>query len=138
MSRSGYSDNIDNWELIKWRGMVASAIRGKRGQQLLRELVAAMDAMSVKELIRGELESGGAHCALGVIGAARGIDLSKIDPYDPEEVSEAFNIAQCLAQEIAEINDSGYCPPAERWARVRKWVAEQITASVQGGDRGKG
>lgn len=30
MSRSGYNDDIDNWQMIKWRGQVASAVRGKR------------------------------------------------------------------------------------------------------------
>ena len=38
MSRSGYSDDLDNWDLIRWRGQVSSAIRGKRGQGFLREL----------------------------------------------------------------------------------------------------
>ena len=46
MSRSGYSDDIDdNWAHIMWRGRVASSIRGKRGQAMLRELLAALDAM---------------------------------------------------------------------------------------------
>lgn len=140
MSRSGYSDDLDNWAMIKWRGMVASAIRGKRGQQLLRELADAMDAMPVKELIAEELEVDGAHCALGVVGAKRGIDLSAIDPDDAERVSKAFNIAECLAQEIVYINDEDFSSykvvdgkwarcaetPAERWTRVRKWVAEQV------------
>jgi hypothetical protein len=37
MSRSGYSDDLENWSLIRWRGAVASAIRGRRGQAFLRE-----------------------------------------------------------------------------------------------------
>lgn len=57
MSRSGYNDDIDNWALIKWRGQVASAIRGKRGQKMLRDLLAALDAMPEKSLIVHELES---------------------------------------------------------------------------------
>ena len=127
MSRSGYSYDLDNWALIKWRGMVASAIRGKRGQRLLRELAEAMDAMPVKVLVANALHSDGAYCALGVVGAKRGIDLDSIDPEDPPQVSEAFDIAECLAQEIAEINDSNYMRETteQRWTRVRKWVAEQ-------------
>ena len=31
MSRSGYEDGLEMWDLIRWRGAVASAIRGKRG-----------------------------------------------------------------------------------------------------------
>lgn len=128
MSRSGYSDDIDNWALIKWRGQVASAIRGKRGQTLLQELATAMDAMTIKELIAHELEADGAHCALGVVGVVRGIDLKSIDPEDPEAVSQAFNIAKQLAQEIADINDDGgyHQTPAERWICVRRWVDKQL------------
>ena len=29
MSRSGYTDECDGWELVRWRGAVNSAIRGK-------------------------------------------------------------------------------------------------------------
>jgi hypothetical protein len=35
MSRSGYSDDYGDdepWQLIMWRGAVASAFRGRRGQ----------------------------------------------------------------------------------------------------------
>lgn len=35
MSRSGYTDDCDGWQLIMYRGAVASAIRGARGQRLL-------------------------------------------------------------------------------------------------------
>lgn len=142
MSRSGYSDDHDNWELIKWRGMVASAVRGKRGQRLLSELAAAMDAMPEKRLIAHELQNeDGEHCALGVVGAARGIDLSKIDPDAPEQVSADFDIAECLAQEIVFINDDDFGwdrgeTPEKRWQRVRKWVDEQILSSTRTGTKG--
>ncbi len=132
MSRSGYSDDGDN--LAMWRGMVASAIRGKRGQKLLRELAEAMDAMPEKILIADALKiDEGAYCALGVVGAKRGIDLAAIDPEDPDQVGNAFDIAPCLAQEIEFINDDDFgCDhgetPAQRWQRVRKWVAEKINA----------
>ena len=55
MSRSGYSDDLETWQLIKWRGQVMSAIRGKRGQKFLRELLAALDAMPKKILITEDL-----------------------------------------------------------------------------------
>jgi hypothetical protein len=141
MSRSGYCDDGDSDGLAMWRGMVASSIRGKRGQKLLRDLADAMDAMPEKVLIADALKTDeGAYCALGVVGAKRGIDIAAIDPEDPEQVSKAFDIAGCLAQEIAYINDEAgpygkvidgkwtRCSetPEERWQRVRKWVAEQI------------
>lgn len=56
MSRSGYIDELDQWDLIRYRGQVASAIRGKRGQAFLRDLLAALDAMPEKRLIAGTFE----------------------------------------------------------------------------------
>jgi hypothetical protein len=129
MSRSGYNDDIDTWELIKWRGMVASATRGRRGQAMLRDLLAALDAMPVKRLIAEELEDAeGQVCAMGALGKARGLDLSTIDPEDPPQVAQAFDIAPCLAQEIAFENDEGHYheTPEQRWRRMRDWVASLI------------
>lgn len=128
MSRSGYSDDIDNWDLIRWRGQVASAIRGKRGQQLLKELADALDAMPEKQLIAHELKSETGYCALGVVGEKRGLNLDLIDPEQPDKVAEHFNIASQLAQEIVFQNDEAceYRTPEERWQYMRNWVAEQI------------
>lgn len=142
MSRSGYYDDIDdNWQMIRWRGMVASAIRGKRGQKLLSDLLAALDAMPAKALIAHELETkDGDVCALGALGKARGIDMSKMDP---EDVAAAFDVATPLAQEIVymndEYNDSKWdeatkrsvdISPEERWIRMRAWVASQLKTSI--------
>ena len=130
MSRSNYSDDVDQWDLIRWRGQVASAIRGKRGQRLLLELVRALDAMDEKVLIAKRLvDEEGDHCALGVVGAQRGIYLESLDPDDPEEVAAAFDIARQLAAEIAFINDeAGHWKesPQQRWLRVRSWAMGQI------------
>jgi len=129
MSRSGYNEDIDNWQLIKWRGMVASSIRGNRGQKFLKELAAALDAMPEKRLIANELESQGEVCALGSLGRAKGIDMSTIDPEDQPQVASAFDIAECLAQEVVYENDEGTWPretPEQRWTRMRKWVESKI------------
>lgn len=140
MSRSGYSDDCDN--LALWRGAVDAAIHGKRGQALLRDLRDALDAMPVKRLIAGELVEDGEYCALGVLGAKRGMDMEHIDPDDSERVGKMFNIARAMAAEIVYVNDEEgaqyadvagvwrYVPesPEIRWARVRKWVDEQIKA----------
>jgi hypothetical protein len=65
-----------------------------------------MDAMPVKELIANELQSkDGNYCTLGVVGAKRGIDLSSLDPEASEQVAQAFDIAEPLAQEIVYLND---------------------------------
>lgn len=131
MSRSQYIDDCDdNWQMIKWRGMVSSAIRGKRGQQFLKDLLTALDAMPVKALIADELEQDGEVCAIGALGKARGIDMSKIDPEDPPQVAGAFNIAECLAQEVVFENDEqcSHETPEQRWVSMRRWVASKIIA----------
>ena len=129
MSRSGYVDDCDEWALIRWRGAVASAIRGKRGQALLREMLVALDAMPEKELISDELIQDGDVCALGVVGIARGLDMAKVDPEEYEQVANLFGISEALVREIEAENDDGAFygeTPEQRWARMRKWVVSKI------------
>jgi len=112
-----------------YRGAVASSIRGARGQQLLRELAEALDAMPQKRLIANELEleESGEVCALGALGVKRGMNLSELDPYDYEGVAKAFGVAPALVREIAFENDEGWNQtPEKRWEYMRKWVADQI------------
>ena len=131
MSRSGYQDDCDGWELIMYRGAVASAIRGKRGQQFLRDLVTALDAMPSKRLIEGKLEKEGEVCALGSVGKMRGISLPGFDLYDEQgdEMAKLFGIAPALAREVMFENDNDFCVPEspdERWQRVRAWAVQNI------------
>jgi hypothetical protein len=129
MSRAGYSDDLDQWQLIKWRGQVTSAIRGQRGQKLLTEMLEALDAMEDKALIAGDLVTPeGDVCALGALGVKRGIDMTEMDPEEPEQVATAFDIAEQLAREIVYMNDEGWYgeTPQQRWERMRAWVAAQI------------
>jgi hypothetical protein len=128
MSRSGYSDDLDPWDLIRWRGAVRRSITGKRGQAFLREMVEALDALPHKQLIQGAfMQSDGRVCALGAVGAGRGMDLIEIDPEDREAVADTFDIAQALVAEIMEENDSWSAEtPEHRWARMRAWVAKQL------------
>lgn len=127
MSRSGYSDDCEN--VAMWRGVIASASRGKRGQAFFRALVEALDAMPEKRLVEGDLETAeGAVCALGCLGKARGADLGNVDTYDYDQLGELFNIAPQLAQEVMFVNDETWrvTTPRERWAAVRTWAARQI------------
>lgn len=135
MSRSGYDDNCDGRELDLWRGAVASAIRGRRGQAFLREMLAALDALPVHQLIYGFLRSDGDEwhdggvCALGAVGARRGMDLELLDPHDRERTAAAFGISEALTAEVEYVNDEGTWAdetPKQRWERVRAWVVEQI------------
>lgn len=133
MSRSGYTEDWgwdDQWRGIRWRGAVASAIRGKRGQALLIELLAALDAMPVKELIVEELvDKEGQVCTLGALGVARGLDMEKLDPSEHEVMGKVFGIAPAMVQEIEWYNDEGFLwdiTPASRWRNMRDWVARKI------------
>lgn len=130
MSRSQYTHDYSNWDLIRWRGQVTSARKGKRGQKLLKELAQAMDSMIKKELITNELEKEGEYCALGVVGASRGLQFTNIDPEDPDQVAEVFDIASPLAREITYLNDEhcSHMSPEERWKYMRTWVDEQIAS----------
>lgn len=133
MSRSGYSDDLEQSSLAMWRGRVASSIRGKRGQAFFAAMATALDAMPEKSLIAHDLVKDGAHCALGVLGAARGLPIETIEPEDADAVGAAFNIASCLAREVVYMNDEagtwrGDETPEARWVRMRSWVAKQIKA----------
>ena len=133
MSRSGYNDDCydDEWQwaMIRWRGAVASAIRGKRGQAFLRELLAALDQMQSKRLIAHDLVKEGEVCALGALGYARGVPMDRWDPEDIEGVAGAFRITDALAKEIVYENDEvgDYKEtPERRYKRMRNWVASLI------------
>jgi hypothetical protein len=131
MSRSNYSDELDDSDLAMWRGAVLSSIRGRRGQSLLQDLAVALDAMPEKILIADALvNEDGDHCVLGVLGHKRGVSLSDLDPEDSEQVAKTFGIANALACEIVYVNDEAGNydeTPQERWQRVRRWVANYVT-----------
>lgn len=131
MSRSGYS--YDNENVALWRGQVASAIRGKRGQAMLRDLIEALDAMPVKALIEGDLvNDSGSVCALGALGQKRGVDLDGLDTYDYAALGRTFDIAHQLAQEVMFENDEGHWKetPEQRWQRVRDWATKHLRAET--------
>lgn len=136
MSRSGYTDDCgDEWSLIRWRGAVASSIRGRRGQAFLREMLDALGAIPIKRLIDRDWENLHGVCALGAVAHRRGVDLSSVDPEDTyearDQAAQRLDIAPALAAEIMYVNDEDVAywrheTPEQRWERVRAWVVEQI------------
>jgi len=130
MSRSGYVDEMDDYLAMgRWRQAVKRAIEGKRGQAFLRELAEAMDAMPEKVLITDDLiNKDGDCCTIGVVCKSRGVDVSNVDPDDPQDVGDAVGIARAMAAEIEFENDEDFWgrdeSPEARWKRMRKWVAE--------------
>lgn len=118
MSRHGYvdSDDFDGDHLQqgRWRAQVTSAMRGRRGQRFLVDLIAALDALPDKRLIAGNLENGeGQVCALGALGRLRGVKVNVgpdiEDDYwedsDWSHLGALFDIADQLAQETMYVND---------------------------------
>lgn len=129
MSRSGYGDgdyddDDDPLAAGRWRAAVKNAIRGKKGQAFLKEMLAALDALPQKRLVANALQEGewnegeteivpvkdGDVCAFGAVGRARGIDMpaSWIDD-DAEdmtyEVTRLFGTTDALSREIMYVND---------------------------------
>lgn len=141
MSRHGYSDEFGDDDPLahgRYRGQVASAIRGTRGQAFLRKMRDALDAMPEKRLIAGELVSEeGECCALGAVALAAGIDVTDIDPEDAERVAACFGIAEVLAREISYENDEyGDSDDDEkRWRRMRNWVEWNSTPEAAGAEQ---
>lgn len=143
MSRSGYIDfdPTDRDEMLtlgRWRGIIASAIRGKRGQRMLRDLRAALEALPERKLVTNRLvEDDGCVCTLGALAKARGVDLSAADDAydqdgDAEELGvtlgEVFDVAPQLAQEVMYWNDEAYwsLTPERRWKAMHDWICENI------------
>jgi hypothetical protein len=140
MSRHGYSDDgCDDLDSLlangRWQAQVNSAMRGKRGQALLRDLIAALDEMSEKRLVRGVLEREGSVCALGAVCKRRGVPMPEIDGGDasPEEWSgelgAALDVAHQLAAHVMWVNDEMgryHETPEERWQTVRGWAGREL------------
>ena len=132
MSRSEYYEDGDDdlWAMIRWRGAVASSIRGRRGQAMLKELLSALDAMPRKRLVSGELMRQGVDgewdcCTIGCLALARGLDWS--DGRENAQIAIAMNVAEPLVREIEYLNDDYYSHnPEKRFAEMRAWVASQI------------
>lgn len=126
MSRSSYSYDCEYLDL--YRANVVRALTGKRGQVFLQELAAVLDAMPEKRLIADALIDDEGVCAIGAVCKARGLDVSQIDDEDSAVVGRLVNIADCMAAEIAFINDEerGFITPEQRWDHVRKWVKSYI------------
>lgn len=136
MSRHGYSQDgdCDDFSWIRWKGTITRAIRGKRGQDLLRRIVSALDAMPDKRLLASTfVEADGGCCTLGAVAKVEGIDLSDIDPDDcgdlgdsgtVHDLAKRFRVSTSLAREVMYVNDEHISTPEElvtdrgRWEHV--------------------
>lgn len=137
MSRSGYSFYGDPGSVNLYRGNIGRTIAGKKGQAFLKELAGFMDAMPEKILIENELiDAKGQCCTMGVYFKAKGIDVSKINPNEYDQVAGAIGISEMMVREIAFENDEAAITiletPAHRWVRMRGWVSMNLKKSKKG------
>lgn len=120
-----------------YRGTVASAIRGKRGQHLLRDLRDALDALPVKRLVRRSLTTDDGVCTLGSLKIAADFAAAYVTPemddYHLQDLNhplaKVLDVATCMVQEIEYENDDGGPhneTPEQRWTRMRHWVDRRI------------
>jgi hypothetical protein len=127
MSRVLYGDGDEYCWLYQQH--TDAAIRGRRGQAFLREMVTALDTMPVKRLAADVLVGGrGEVCAMGAVAVARGVDVADIDETDSVAVGKALGIAPRLAMEIAYNNDDRDDSETDeqRFGRMRNWAASEI------------
>jgi hypothetical protein len=146
MSRYCDSDDYDYepWMEGQAAGALRSAIRGRRGQQLLRDLIAGLDVLPVRELAAGSLEDPetGCVCALGAVRLQRGLRAVPLsfDPTDPDidwrELASPFNISETLANAVVSQNE--YCDKCNdepsrrrRWRSVRDWAVRNLTTPLE-------
>jgi hypothetical protein len=141
---TGESDDPLDWG--RYAAALRSAIRGQRGQRLLRDLVAGLDSLPEPELSSGALADPktGCVCALGAVALQRGYSLDQLleeDPDDcfPEEIARRtdFDISTTLANEIMQINDDVFTTSnlpedrQRRWRLVREWALSRLKETGQ-------
>ncbi len=80
--------------------------------------------MPEKALVADSLATAdGEFCALGALGARRGIDLDKLDPDDWDGVASTFGVAPSLVREIVYENDEHI--------GEHEWVTVEICGPVR-------
>jgi hypothetical protein len=133
------SGDAEPWMYGQQIGALKSAIRGQRGQRLLRDLVAGLDALPTPELSAGALEdeATGCCCAFGAVRRYRGAAAVPLsfhpteEDFDPPNLAEPFDVALALAWAVVEANEGWSDSNLEaarrrRWERVRAWAVRHL------------
>jgi hypothetical protein len=139
-------DDWEPWMDGQWAGALRSAIRGRRGQQFLRDLVNALDALPEPELSAGALEDEetGCCCAFGAVRRFRGAESVPLyfhpmeEDVTPDHLTEPFDVSRALAWEVVEANE-GWCKSnspetrRQRFKEVRRWaVGALLSPPIEG------
>lgn len=131
--RISYSDE-ENWpgQFELWQANCSRSLRGRSGQEELRQLRDALLALSDKRLIHGSLvDADGEVCAIGAYAKHKGLDLQDFDPEDEtDEVGIRAGMPSLVAWKVVEMNDMQFdhLTPEERYKRMLGWVEAQLTS----------
>jgi hypothetical protein len=129
-----------------WQPNVERALKGKRGQQALRDLEQALLDLPEKQLISGHLAKDGQVCTVGALvlhrrmtkGEERAAILADLDggteddSYDNYERTIAegkrVGLTFTLAWELGSRNDECYyfATPEQRYERILEWVRGRL------------
>lgn len=124
--RINYTDDEDfGGQFELWQANCERSMRGKNGQRELRELRDALLSLPEKRLIYGALENAnGEVCAIGAYGKRKGLDLSKFDPDESDEVGIKCGMPRLVAWKVVEVNDIELrrVTPEVRYERMLAWV----------------
>jgi hypothetical protein len=144
MSRLYYEDDFDYRLEGLQQGWLKSAVRGQRGQQFLRDLVAALDALPTPELSCGALEDAetGCCCAFGAVRRFRGPENVNLwfhpeeEDITPDDLANPFGVPQTLAWAVVQVNEEMNESNTEqgrrrRWAEVRAWAVSHLQETNQ-------
>jgi len=140
-------DDWEPWMNGQRAGALRSAIRGRRGQQFLRDLVNALDALPEPELSAGALEDKetGCCCAFGAVRRHRGAESVPLgfhpmeEDVTPDHLTEPFDVSRALAWEVVEAKEGwskSNLPGArrQRFKDVRRWaVGALLVPPIEGG-----
>jgi hypothetical protein len=128
--------------LALWEHNVDASIKGKRGQKVLRELEAALEALPERRLIYGALATReGDVCAIGALAKAKGvlpvalISRHEYETLGPNEdwtesvdAGKRCGMTGVLAWAVGSLNDVdlGHVDPEARYWAVLKWVRKNL------------
>jgi len=100
-------------------------IKGKKGQEFLKKLLSALDAMQVKELHTDALKNEeGGFCALGCYANHFKVKTDDIYPDDALAISKRFGISQMLVWQIIWEND-------ENLVNDKMWIYSLLVGPVR-------
>lgn len=144
MSRITYYDDWGDgyYTVGLWNGTVKSALNGRRGQAVLREIEAALLALPRKRLVENAGGDGETVCVLGALDwhrkvqqgvpvdeAMRAVGEESEDTlYEPHVAAEHLNLTYPLAFTLMEENDemTMHLSPEERYEAVLAYVRKMI------------